>query len=67
MEKEQENGQVELVKTRKEEKRKSLAVTAYILDLSISADRGFHRRIRELQMFYRMDATTQGTLDSLHH
>ena len=61
---EQEEEQVELVKTSKEEKLKSLDVTDSILDLSIPADRVFHRCICELQMSIGMDATTQSTLDS---
>uniref|UniRef100_M4BK58 Uncharacterized protein n=1 Tax=Hyaloperonospora arabidopsidis (strain Emoy2) TaxID=559515 RepID=M4BK58_HYAAE len=63
-EEEQEEEQVELVETSKEEKLKSLAITASILDSWIPVDRVFHRRVRELQMSIRLDDTTQCTLDS---
>ena len=48
----------------KEEKLKSLATTASLLDLSNPADRAFHRRIRELQMSLLIASITQRTLDS---
>ena len=66
-EKEQEEEQVELVDTIKEEKLKSLAVTASILDFSIPVDRFFHRRIRELLMSIHIDVTAQSTLDFCFH
>ena len=60
---EQEGEQVELAETSKKEKLKNLDVTATILDLSIPDDWVFHRRIRELQMYIRMDVTTHPKLN----
>ena len=53
--------------TNKEEKLKSIAVTASIFDLSIPADRVCDRSIRELQMSIHMDARNHSTLNSWTH
>ena len=66
-EEENEEYQVKLVETSKGGKVKSLAATASILDLSIPAERVFHRRIRRLQMSTRMDDTTHSTLKTWLH
>ena len=62
-----EEYQVKLVETSKGGKVKSLAATASTLDLSIPAERVFHRRIRRLQMSTRMDDTTHSTLKTWLH